>query len=97
MTIRRLVRAEDAARESGTDVDEILRKIERGDIEGFECGGDLLVPDDAVTPEVDERLASVEWLRRWAREAGLGEGPISAAELVREDREEHERQLWPQR
>lgn len=95
MAIRRLVRAEDAARETGADVEEIRRKVERGDIEGFECNGDLLVPDDAVTPGVDERLASVEWLRRWAREAGLGEGPISAAELVREDREEHERQLWP--
>ena len=71
MAIRRLVRAEDAARESGADVDEIRSKVERGDLEGFECDGDLLVPDDAVTPEVDERLASVEWLRSWAQDSGL--------------------------
>lgn len=97
MAIRRLVRAEDAAREIGADVEEIRRKVERGELEGFECDGDLLVPDEVEKAEVAQRLASVEWLRRWAREAGVGEGPISAAELVREDREEHERQLWPRR
>ncbi|MBA4181256.1 MAG: hypothetical protein C0506_11760 [Anaerolinea sp.] len=95
MAIRKLVRAEVAARETGSSLEEIQRQVERGETEGFVCEGELLVPDDAATPEVDERLASVEWLRRWAREAGVGEGPLSAAELVREDREEHERQLWP--
>ncbi len=97
MAIRKLVRAKDAARDSGADVEEIRRKAELGQIEGFECDGDLFVPDDALATEVDDRLASVEWLRRWARESGFGEGPISAADLVREDREEHERQLWPPR
>lgn len=73
MAIRKLLRAEDAARETGGDVDEIRRRVERGDLEGFECDGSLFVPADAATPAVDERLASVEWLRNWAREAGVGE------------------------
>lgn len=73
MAIRRLVRAEDAARESGADVDEIRRKVERGDIEGFECDGVLFVPDDTVTPGADDGLASVGWLRTWAQESGFGD------------------------
>lgn len=88
------MRAEDAAREIGSSLEDIRERVERGETEGFVCDGELMVPVSFATSQRPSPAKWADEVDAWAHAAARGTGPISAVELIHEDRREREQDSW---